>query len=405
MKSGERLTQKAVNELPPPDVKRRIADHEVKGLFLRVLPSGAKAYVLRYTQASRRGEVTIGDATAITLAAARKKAIDLSGDIAVRDVDPVQAKKDKREAARRDQRATLQGIMDEYLNDSDRRKRPKTMEGERHFITRFLLPHFGDRAFADFRRAEIVAFIEKVGAESGPISANRAHATLRQILSFAVRRGLIDANPALSIPRVFPEGSRERILSPQELAILWKYLESIRLGQSAGMTPPVSIALQFCLLTLQRSGEVVGIRRDEVQWEDKVWIIPADRMKGKRPHAVPLSALALERLRDAFAISRTDIAFPGRDGRVPLEQKRLSRAMARACAQLNIPSAGPHDLRRTGRTMLTSERIGVSYETAERVIAHLVGSAVSRVYDRNQYLGEKRAAVETWARELARVVA
>jgi integrase len=78
--------------------------------------------------------------------------------------------------------------------------------------------------------------------------------------------------------------------------------------------------------------------------------------------------------------------------------------MARACKILGIPPAGPHDLRRTGRTMMTSERVGVTYETAERVIAHLVGSAVSRVYDRNEYLREKRAALEAWAREIDRFV-
>ncbi|UPT64785.1 MAG: hypothetical protein M0D54_09960 [Hyphomonadaceae bacterium JAD_PAG50586_4] len=78
--------------------------------------------------------------------------------------------------------------------------------------------------------------------------------------------------------------------------------------------------------------------------------------------------------------------------------------MSRVCEGLSIAHASPHDLRRTGRTMLTSERVGVSYEVAERVIAHLVGSAVSRVYDRNEYLREKRAALDAWANELAMIV-
>lgn len=404
MAALERLTQRAVNELPPPSIKRRIPDHEVKGLFLRVLPSGAKSYVLRYSKGARRGELTIGDATAITLAAARKKAVELASDLAVHEVDPILARRAQKEADRRERTSTLNAILDDYLADSDRRKRPKTMEGERYLLRRFLLPRLGDRPFMELRRVEIIAFIEAVGAEAGPISANRAHAVLRQMLNFAVRRGLIEANPALSVQRVFPEGSRDRVLSPRELAMVWDHLERTRKGEAEGMTPSSAIALQLCLLTLQRSGEVVGLHSDEVLWEEKVWIIPAERMKGKRAHAVPLSALALERMREAFALSDSEFAFPARDGQAPLEQKRISRAMARACAALQIPSAGPHDLRRTGRTILTSERLGVSYETAERVIAHLVGSAVSRVYDRNEYLREKRAALEAWTDELKRLV-
>jgi hypothetical protein len=79
--------------------------------------------------------------------------------------------------------------------------------------------------------------------------------------------------------------------------------------------------------------------------------------------------------------------------------------MARCPKHLGILSAGAHDLRWTGRTMITSERVGVGYETAERVIAHLVGSAVSRVYDRNEYLREKRAALDAWALHIGRLTA
>jgi integrase len=150
---------------------------------------------------------------------------------------------------------------------------------------------------------------------------------------------------------------------------------------------------------------VVGARLEEFSWTDRLWIVPAERMKGKRAHAVPLSDLALERFREAFDRSGGVIAFPDRSGEAPLEGKRLTRAMARSCKLIGIEHASPHDLRRTGRTMLTSERVGVGYEVAERVIAHLVGSAVSRVYDRNEYLREKRAALAAWADVLKLTVA
>ena len=127
-------------------------------------------------------------------------------------------------------------------------------------------------------------------------------------------------------------------------------------------------------------------------------------MKGRQIHVVPLGDFAADRFRQAFTAAGDRFAFLNLSKTAPREQPRLTRAMGRACATLAIPSAGPHDLRGTGRAFLTSERLGVSYETAERVIGHLVGSAVSRVYDRNEYLREKRAALEAWAVELTRIV-
>jgi integrase len=191
----------------------------------------------------------------------------------------------------------------------------------------------------------------------------------------------------------------------------WRRALGLALGQKAGeraingVSPAVATALQLCLISLQRAGEVVGARAEEFNWREKLWIIPAERMKGKRAHAVPLSELAMERFQDAFARAGGAIAFPERGGEAPLDGKRLTRAMARACKLTGIAHAGPHDLCRTGRTMMTSERVGVSYELAERVIAHLVGSAVSRVYVRNEYLREKRAALEAWANAISDILA
>ncbi len=96
-------------------------------------------------------------------------------------------------------------------------------------------------------------------------------------------------------------------------------------------------SLQLCLLTLQRAGEVVGARAEEFNWSDRLWIVPAERMKGKRAHAAPLSDLALDRFRDAFARSGSGFAFLDRAGEAALDPKRLTRAMARACKIIGIP--------------------------------------------------------------------
>ena len=417
-RQGTRLTQRLASEAKTSGVKQRIADHEVKGLFLRITPSGAKSYVLRYSQEGRRGEAAIGDATAITLVAARAKAMDLLNSLTLQGIDPVQAKQAAIVAERQRRNASFAALTEAYSKDAARRKRPRTLEYETWLLEKHILPKLGQRPYAELRRSEIIAFIETIGDKTGQVTANRAHAVIRQILNYALKRDLIGANPALGIERMFPEVSRERILNESEMRKLWSFLEAARANSGEGLAPgqrlgerPVNIvspavatALQLCLLTLQRSGEVAGARFEEFSWKDRLWIIPADRMKGKRAHAVPLSGLAMERFQSAFKLAGGDIAFKDRSGESSVDPKRLTRAMNRCCAHLGLLNAGPHDLRRTGRTMMTSEEVGVSYEVAERVIAHLFGSAVSRVYDRNEYLREKRAALDRWEEVLRKIV-
>lgn len=413
---SSKLTQRLVNEISAPaSGKLRVPDGEVRGLFLRVTAGSAKSYILRYSVDGRRGEAAIGDARSITLVAARAKAVAMLSDLAVHNIDPVARKQAaiKREKAKKEE--TFAALVARYQVDAARRKRPRTLDYETWLLDRHILPKIGQRRYADLRRAEIIAMVEKIGAGGasggGPTTANRAHAMVRQVLNYALKRDLIEANPALAIEQLFPEHSRERVLTEEEIARFWAFLEAARANAGLGLAPgqeegerPINglswsaaTALQLCLLTLQRAGEVVGARIEEFGWTDRLWIVPAERMKGKRAHAVPLSDLALERFREAFDRSGGAIAFPDRTGKEPMEAKRLTRAMARSCQLIPLAHASPHDLRRTGRTMMTSERVGVSYEVAERVIAHLVGSAVSRVYDRNEYLREKRSALEAWA--------
>lgn len=418
-RQGTRLTQRLATEAEASDVKQRIADHEVKGLFLRITPSGAKSYVLRYSQEGRRGEAAIGDARTLTLVAARAKAMDMLNSLTLQRIDPVQAKQAAIVAERQRKTASFASLTEVYSKDAARRKRPKTLEYETWLLEKHILPKLGQRPYAELRRSEIIAFIEKIGDNTGQVTANRAHAVVRQILNYALKRDLINANPALGIERMFPEVSRERILNESEIRTLWAFLEAARAnrgerlasgpgqGERSGnvVSPAVATALQLCLLTLQRSGEVAGARIEEFNWSERLWIIPAERMKGKRAHAVPLPGLAMERFQSAFALAGGRLAFADRSGDASLDPKRLTRAMSRCCEHLGIARAGPHDLRRTGRTIMTSESVGVSYEVAERVIAHLVGSAVSRVYDRNEYLRDKRVALDRWEEVLRKIVA
>jgi integrase len=178
----------------------------------------------------------------------------------------------------------------------------------------------------------------------------------------------------------------------------------------------MGVALRMAAVTLQRGGEVVGMRWDEVDRPSKVWLIPASRMKGKRPHLVPLSDLALTLLDEAARLTQGNgseyvFASPRMEDAqdAHLDRHAFSRAMARLVSNLEIPRASPHDLRRTGATVMTSERLAVSRFIVSQVLAHAGdtggGAAVTaQHYDVNDYLREKRKALDAWATLLKEVV-
>lgn len=162
--AGE-LTQDLVNTIAAPAKgKLRIADHQVKGLFLRVTAAGAKSYVVRYSADGRRGESALGDARAITLKSARAKALDTLSDLTVRRIDPVQAKRSaiRNEKAKKEE--SFAALAVRYRADAARRKRESTLTFEGLLLDNHILPKLGARPYAELRRGEIISFIESIGA-------------------------------------------------------------------------------------------------------------------------------------------------------------------------------------------------------------------------------------------------
>jgi hypothetical protein len=166
--------------------KLRLSDGEVRGLFLRVTPSSAKSYILRYTVEGRRGEAAIGDARSITLVAARAKAVAMLSDLAAWNVDPVAKNQAAIKAEKAKKEETFVALVSRYDVDAARRKRPKTLASETWLLDKHILTKIGQRRYAALKRAEIIAMIEKIGSGGGQITANRAHAMVREVLNYAL---------------------------------------------------------------------------------------------------------------------------------------------------------------------------------------------------------------------------
>lgn len=396
-----RLTQSMVNAAQPVASDRlRLWDAAVPGLVLKVTHAGAKSFYLIYRDwEGRQREPRIGDARSMTLEQARRAALDLLAASRVHGRDPIAEKRSARKKSEAQRAQTFGALAENYAKQSVMRLSSSRLELERIYLRKHLIPRFGDVPVQAMTPAKCMESIAEIAELSGPSASNSCLEVLRQGLGHAVSLGWIQANPAAGL-RPLPKASRERVARPEEIALIWLTLEETVLrGSFDGRA--TALALQFALLTLQRRSEVAGIHSNEIDWDQAIWTIPGPRTKNKKgPHAVPLSEHAINVLMNAMAGRRDGFAFTGRDNQA-LTPAVMTRAFARLTDRLGIKDLTLHDLRRTGATMLTSERIGVLGEVVSRILNHTPpGPAVTLVYNRNAYLPQKRSALDAWAQEV-----
>ena len=355
----------------------------------------------------------------VGLADAKRHAATILGLVASGG-DPAKDARDARAAEKARRISTVADLIDDYLEAATngrhrpnaRPKRARTLSDERMLFTRLIRPRFGDCPVSELTRSEVQRFVDEV-AVSSPATARLCRNLVRQAYNFGIRREVIDRNPAqlTDVPR---GRSRERVLSDDELRAIWCTTEAPIKGLH--LAPGTALALRLAMVTLQRGGEIVGLHARELDRERRLWTIPADRTKNGRSHVVPLSGRAVEALDQAFALATgaavgdwAGFAFPSpRGADHPITRHALSRAMLRLTAAVGIEDAVAHDLRRTGATAMTGERVGITRFIVSRVLNQISdtggAASVTAVYDRNEYLADKRRALDAWANLLSEIV-
>jgi integrase len=255
--------------------------------------------------------------------------------------------------------------------------------------------------------------------------AVKAQAVIRQMLAYAVSEERLPFNCIADLAPVAPSNARLRVYSDAELKAIWAGVrapealivpsalaEKRRDGVDVQIGRPMRIAIQLAFVLLQRRCEVLGMAKSELDLSQGLWTIPAERMKGNRTHVVPLSPWAVELIEAAIDLSEerhSPYVFPGKNKPMqPMRGPSMNWAFNTVLWALKIENGTVHDLRRTGSTLMTSERIGVSPFIRSKVLAHYDAGGGAQVsasrYDANSYIREKRSALAQWQRLLARVV-
>jgi integrase len=413
------LTDARARALKPGRARQDVPDGRVPGLYLSVLPSGLKQWTLRYrTQGKQRRLVLgeFGDFPKLTLSKAREAAEKHRPQIR-EGTDPVA----ERAAAKAAPADTIGALAKEYLKKHVQVHHRRPDEEER-ILNAYVLPAWKDRSVRGLTRRDVRALVEPIADRGAPVMANRVLAVVRRMLNFGVRRDWIEANPASLIDKPGRENSRDRVLSDDELHGLWTLLERFPAKhekQAPGrkrathdvdgkpfcpISPALAAVQKVRLLTAQRGGEVIAMRWRDLDLRTPAWwTVPGDLAKNGRPHRVPLTAEVVKIIK-----AQCPEGEPEPDGHVFAHfseslKDRAKKAGAALSRVLGFEFRG-HDLRRTAATRMAEA--GVPRQHISVVLNHVeAGPTATRVYDRYSYDTEKRAALETWARELSRILA
>ena len=225
------------------------------------------------------------------------------------------------------------------------------------------------------------------------VLANRTLEIARRIFTWGIKEdvGDLDANPCRDIDR-YPESSRDRVLSDNEVRQVWKAFDENGLLMGS--------LFKLRLVTAQRGGEVLRMRWPDVDMKTGWWVIPREHSKNKLSHRVPLSDLAMAILRELQPVTGTgEWVFPG-DGDGPLHH--FSKAMVRFKSRSGVTFKA-HDLRRTAATRMTGD-LSVDRFIVQRVLGHVEGSQAIATYDRASYDSAKRVALDAWAQRVREII-
>ncbi|MDX6917473.1 tyrosine-type recombinase/integrase [Pectobacterium carotovorum] len=366
------------------------------GLYLKVPPKGEPYWMLRYTQQTKRREITLGKVSFLSLSEARRLAEDTRRKVIAGD-DPIV----ERKLNRPQKIYSVNDLFDDWSQDLV--KRLKYPQIPQRFFKKDIAPHIGQLAMGKVTPLDVRAILQNITTSGRPTIANDALLYMKQLFNHGIKLGLILNNPATAF-KVNDAGgvekSRERVLSRDELKTVFQIFRNHRDSFSRDNY----IACVLLLLLGVRKSELTEALWAEFDLDKAKWELPKERSKSGVGIVIPLPPLALELLNELKVRAYgSEYVFPNR--RASKTPHMGSDTLNRAIAKLfgietgrkiqppnhmgDIEYFTVHDLRRTCRSLLAS--LSVPPHVAERCLNHKL-KGVESIYDRYDYFEERKEA-------------
>ncbi|SFE41147.1 integrase arm-type DNA-binding domain-containing protein [Nitrosomonas sp. Nm166] len=384
-----KLNDPIIKAAKPKDKPYKLSDGD--GLVLLINPNGSKWWRYRYRFNGKEKMLSIGTYPEVTLKKARDSRVTAS-DLLTQGIDPSENRKEQKQQEAIAAENSFESVARQWWNHW---KHGRTERHAGYTIRRLeadVFPGIGNKPINEITAATLLTVIKKIEARGALDIAKRALTMCGQVFRYAVAHGLAERNPAADIKPSDVLKSTKKTnyasLNEKELPELLRRIDAYD-GQ-----PLTKLALQLMAYTFVRTGELIGARWQEIDLDKKEWRIPAERMKMKTPHIVPLSLQAITVLEEIKALSTDEtLLFPSerRDGKT-MSNNTILYAIYRMGYHSRMTG---HGFRSIASTILHEQ--GYNHEHIELQLAHSKRDAVSAAYNHALYLEPRARMMQDWA--------
>lgn len=387
-----RLTEAKIKNAKPKDSDYVMGDGA--GLQMRMRSNGSRLWNFKYYHPITKKRINMGLGTypEISLAQARKMTLD-ARELIAKGIDP----KEHRDQVRQQQRAatehTLQKVAEAWFDLKKESVSPDYAEDIWRSLTLHVLPDLGHTPISKLTAPKAIELLRPLETKGSLETVKRLSQRLNEIMTYAVNSGLIHANPLNGIRAVFKKPKKQNMaaLSPDELPELTVAIAN------ASIKRTTRALIEWQLHTMTRPVEAATTRWCDIDFKQKIWTIPAERMKKRRSHTIPLTDEALAILDAVKPYSgHREYVFPSdRDPRSHCNSQTANMALKRMGFAGRLVS---HGMRSIASTTLNEQ--GFDPELIEVALAHVDKDEVRSAYNRASYVERRRPMMEWWSKHI-----
>ncbi len=384
------LTDLKCKNAKPTAKAQKLADGH--GLYLEITPTGGRYWRLKYRYLGKEKRLALGVYPEVSLAEARDKR-EAARKLLADEIDPGEARKVQKRKRISDADCTFERVARDWHDRHKARWSDSHAQNQIYRMEQDIFPVIGHRPIGLITTPELLEALRKIEDRGAHEMARRARQCCDQVFRHACISGLAENNPATNLRgalKPFKKGHFAAIDS-QDLPDFLKAVERNDLR----LYPLTRLALKLLLLTFVRTSELIEATWDEFDLDGSVWLIPAERMKMRRPHLVPLSDQALTVLRELKALSNgQSYIFPSQiKPKGHMSNNTILKVMEKAGYKGRMTG---HGVRALAMSTI-KEKLGYRHEVVDRQLAHAHRNAVDAAYDRAQFLDDRKKMMQDWA--------
>ena len=387
------LTDKTIRALKPTEKLFRKSDS--KGLYIEVSPSGSKLWRWKYRFAGKEKRMALGAYPEVSLAEARKSR-DLHRQTLHGGADPAIERKREKASAKLGSANTFAAVAEEYVSKMEKDGRADSTLRKATWFLDLLRPSIGSLPVYEVDPLLLREALRRIENRGNYETAKKTLSFASRVFRYAVQTGRAKSDPASVLRGALISPKPKHYAAILDEAELGKFLRAV---ENYGGQPVTKLALRIVPHVFLRPGELRLAKWDEIDFNDKVWRVPAERTKLRREHTVPLSRQTLSLLSELRVLSGpTGYMFPAfHTRRRPLSENTLNQAMRRMGYSKAQVTA--HGFRATASTLLNESGLW-NPDAIERALSHKEGNAVRAAYHRGLHWKERVEMAQWWSDKL-----